>query len=130
MPNSLTANEVSSRPAFAKFRGLLAFLALLLFVGCIVVAVAPAAQAASYTYANARWLANWEPAYSGTHDIRGGEGSAGYLTSEGVDPFLHIETYYDYPGYSQVSSTDSSGTAYFTHLLAPGSKSKCYWYFA
>lgn len=95
-----------------------------LVIGSLGLAV-PAAQAATYTYANAvstpENQARTSPTYS---SIRGGQAWA----SVGLGTTTLI-TFYPAPGYSEVGYANGSNPVKvgLSHQAAPNSKSKCYW---
>lgn len=85
----------------------------------------PAAQAATYTYANAVSTPEGQARSSGQRASIVG-GSAEIRLGLGK---VAIVTYYDYPGYDQVgfSETDAGSVARTSHARYSNAFSKCYW---
>ncbi|WP_422770227.1 hypothetical protein ACN28C_26415 [Plantactinospora sp. WMMC1484] len=95
-----------------------------LFSVLSVIAI-PAAQAASYKYADSIDTAEGQPRYSGLRSsITGGQVAA----TLGVGTSTVI-TYYDYPGYSEVGYASGPNPYIVTLTHQPYSTlhSKCYW---
>lgn len=98
-------------------------------VGALVIAslglAVPAAQAATYTYANAistpENQARISPSYS---SVRGGQAwaSIGHGTTT-------LITFYPAPGYREVGYADGNNPVKVNlgHVAEPNAKSKCYW---
>ncbi len=100
--------------------GLVVFLAV-----ALVGVVAPAANASSYTYAQAELTPERQSRYSGLRSTISG---AEAYTILGVGTTT-VQTYYGYPGYSVVgfATSNNPSTVTFYHLRKSNLYGSCFW---
>ncbi len=84
----------------------------------------PAAQAASYTYANSVNTSEGQVRQSNLRANLNGGGSATYTYATS-----HIVSFNPAPGYREYGHSYAGGSVTMTHANVTNAYSKCYWYF-
>ena len=106
------------------FRHALAAIPIVL-AGALI--TAPVAQAAGYSYFNAK-VSELSVRYSGQlATIGGGKVTVETFGADGALPLVYIETYRDAPGYRTIGFASGGTNALLSHQNATFAKQKCWW---